>query len=40
LPSTATAQELFNAYRANGGATRDHSAMVKALKMLPKHEVA
>ena len=31
LPNTATAQELFNACSANGGAGWDHSAMVKAL---------
>ena len=40
LPNTATAQELFNACRANGGAAWDHSAMVKALEMLAKHDVA
>ncbi|MFZ5558585.1 MAG: 2-hydroxy-3-oxopropionate reductase [Pseudomonadota bacterium] len=40
LPNTATAQELFNACRANGGAAWDHSAMVKALELLAKHEVA
>ena len=39
LPNTATAQELFNACRANGGAAWDHSAMVKALKLLAQHEV-
>ena len=40
LPNTATAQELFNACRANGGAAWDHSAMVKALEMLAKHDIA
>ena len=40
LPNTATAQELFNACAANGGEAWDHSAMVKALEMLAKHEVA
>ena len=40
LPNTATAQELFNACVANGGAAWDHSAMVKALEMLANHEVA
>lgn len=40
LPNTATAQELFNACTANGGAAWDHSAMVKALEMLASHEVA
>jgi len=36
LPNTATTQELFNA--CNGDL--DHSALVKALEMLAKHEVA
>ncbi|MBI4192071.1 MAG: 2-hydroxy-3-oxopropionate reductase [Betaproteobacteria bacterium] len=40
LPNTATAQELFNACSANGGAKWDHSAMVKALEKLANHEVA
>jgi 2-hydroxy-3-oxopropionate reductase len=40
LPNTATAQELFNACSANGGAGWDHSAMVKALELLAKHKVA
>ena len=40
LPNTATAQELFNACGANGGAKWDHSAMVKALEKLANHEVA
>ncbi len=40
LPNTATAQELFNACAAHGGSAWDHSAMVKALEMLAKHEVA
>ena len=40
LPNTATAQELFNAVAAHGGAKLDHSAMVKALEMLGNHEVA
>lgn len=40
LPNTATAQELFNACAANGGAGWDHSAMVKALELLANHEVA
>ena len=39
LPNTATAQELFNACSANGGAKWDHSGMVKALELLAKHEV-
>jgi 2-hydroxy-3-oxopropionate reductase len=39
LPNTATAQELFNACVANGGAKWDHSAMVRALERLANHEV-
>ena len=39
LPNTATAQELFNACAANGGADWDHSAMVKALELMADHEV-
>ena len=40
LPNTATAQELFNACRAHGGAAWDHSAMVRALETLAGHQVA
>ncbi len=40
LPNTATAQELFNACAAGGGAQWDHSAMVKALELLAHHEIA
>jgi 2-hydroxy-3-oxopropionate reductase len=40
LPNTTTAQELFNACAAHGGAKWDHSAMVKALELMAKHEVA
>lgn len=40
LPNTATAQELFNACTAHGGAAWDHSAMVRALELLANHEVA
>jgi 2-hydroxy-3-oxopropionate reductase len=39
LPNTATCQELFNACAANGASTWDHSAMVRALEMLAKHEI-
>lgn len=39
LPNTATAQELFNACAANGGAAWDHSAMVRALERLADHEI-
>lgn len=40
LPNTATAQELFNACSANGGAAWDHSAMVRALELMANHKVA
>ncbi|MDJ0947439.1 MAG: 2-hydroxy-3-oxopropionate reductase [Alphaproteobacteria bacterium] len=40
LPNTATAQELFNACVAHGGAGWDHSAMVRALEALADHDVA
>ena len=39
LPNTATAQELFNACAAAGGAQWDHSALVKALELLGHHEI-
>jgi 2-hydroxy-3-oxopropionate reductase len=39
LPNTATAQELFNACAAHGGAAWDHSAMVRALEALANFEV-
>ncbi len=39
LPNTATAQQLFNSCAANGGATWDHSAMVRALEMMASHEI-
>ena len=39
LPNTATAQQLFNACTARGGARWDHSAMVRALEALANHEV-
>ncbi len=39
LPNTATAQELFNACVAHGGAAWDHSAMVKALEQLANFEI-
>ena len=39
LPNTASAQELFNACAANGGAKWDHSALVKALESMANHEV-
>lgn len=40
LPNTATAQELFNACAANGFADDDHSALVRALETMARHEVA
>lgn len=39
LPNTATAQELFNACAAHGGAERDHSAMVQALEKLANFQI-
>jgi len=39
LPNTATAQELFNACTAHGGARWDHSAMVRALEIMAQHEI-
>lgn len=39
LPNTATAQELFNACVAHGGAGWDHSAMVRALEVLAHHAI-
>ena len=40
LPNTATAQQLFNACVANGGAKWDHSALVRALEKMANHQVA
>jgi 2-hydroxy-3-oxopropionate reductase len=39
LPNTATAQELFNACAAHGGAAWDHSGMVRALEILANFEI-
>lgn len=39
LPNTGTAQALFSACVAHGGADWDHSAMVKALELLAQHPV-
>ncbi|TAM88004.1 MAG: 2-hydroxy-3-oxopropionate reductase [Candidimonas sp.] len=39
LPSTATAQELFNACAAQGGSGWDHSGMVRALEKLANFEI-
>jgi 2-hydroxy-3-oxopropionate reductase len=40
LPNTSTAQQLFNACVAGGGAKWDHSAMVRALEKMANHEIA
>ena len=39
LPNTATAQELFNACAAHGGAAWDHSGMVRALEKMANFEI-
>ena len=39
LPNTASCQELFNAALAAGGATWDHSGMVRVLERLACHEI-
>lgn len=39
LPNTATAQELFNTCAAHGGASWDHSAMVRALEKMANFEI-
>mgnify|MGYP000308243618 CR=1 FL=1 len=39
LPNTATAQELFNACAAHGGAGWDHSALVRALEKMANFEI-
>src|SRR5471032_1929402 len=40
LPQTAAAAQLMQACAANGLADLDHSALVRALEMMAKHEVA
>lgn len=40
LPATASAQQLFSAVVAAGGAELDHSGMVRALEALAAHKVA
>ena len=40
LPSTAVAQQLFNACAARGGKAWDHSGMVQALELLADHQIA
>jgi 2-hydroxy-3-oxopropionate reductase len=39
LPNTATAQELFNACAAHGGAAWDHSGIVRALEKMANFEI-
>jgi 2-hydroxy-3-oxopropionate reductase len=39
LPSTAVAQELFNACVAHDGAGWDHSGMVRAIELLANHKI-
>jgi 2-hydroxy-3-oxopropionate reductase len=39
LPNTSTTQQLFNSCSANGGAKEDHSALVRALELMARHEV-
>ncbi len=39
LPNTASAQELFNACNAHGGAKWDHSGIVRALEIMANHEI-
>ena len=39
LPATSTAQQLFSACVAHGGAAWDHSAMVRALEQLSNFEI-
>jgi 2-hydroxy-3-oxopropionate reductase len=40
LPGTANAAQLMQACAAHGLADQDHSALVRALEILAKHEVA
>jgi 2-hydroxy-3-oxopropionate reductase len=40
LPQTATAAQLMQACAANGWDQLDHSALVKALELMARHEVA
>ena len=39
LPATSTAQQLFSACVAHGGAAWDHSGLVRALEQLSNHEI-
>ncbi|MBL0420856.1 2-hydroxy-3-oxopropionate reductase [Ramlibacter sp. AW1] len=40
LPNTAATQQLFNAARAVGGGSWDHSGVVQVLEMLASHKLA
>jgi 2-hydroxy-3-oxopropionate reductase len=40
LPNTASAQQLFSAVAAAGGAGQDHSALVQAIEALASHHLA
>lgn len=40
LPSTALAQELFNALAAQGGSEWDHSSIVTVLEKLANHAIS
>ncbi|KNH07199.1 2-hydroxy-3-oxopropionate reductase [Candidatus Burkholderia brachyanthoides] len=40
LPHTASAQQLFSVWAANGGRAWDHSAMVRALEIMSNFQVA
>ena len=40
LPQTANAAQLMQACAANGMADLDHSALVRALELMAKHEVS
>ena len=39
LPNTASTQELFNACAAQGGKGWDHSALVRVLELLARHQI-
>lgn len=39
LPSTATAQSLFNSCEARGGSNWDHAGMIQALEQMANHEI-
>ena len=39
LPNTASAQQLFSAVAAMGGAELDHSSLIRALETMSSHEI-